>query len=111
MRPVELLYLSQEDIVGLSLSYAALIEALEESLREHAARSYEMPPKPGVHPTYENTFIHAMPAYLKKMDACGIKWVAGFPKNHEHDLPNISGLLILNDTKTGVPLAVMDCRY
>lgn len=111
MKPVDLLFLSQEDVKGLGLSNAELLLVLEEALVEHSDRTVEMPPKPGVHPTYENTFIHAMPAYLKRMDACGIKWVAGFPRNHEHDLPNISGLIVLNDTRTGIPLAVMDCRY
>lgn len=111
MRPVDLLFLSQEDVKGLGLSDAVLIEAIERALIEHANGTIEMPPKPGVHPTYENTFIHAMPAYLKKADACGMKWVAGFPRNHEHGLPNISGLIVLNDTRTGVPLSVMDCRW
>jgi N-[(2S)-2-amino-2-carboxyethyl]-L-glutamate dehydrogenase len=111
MRNVEILFLSQEDVQGLGLSTQSLTEVLEKALVEHADRMVEMPPKPGVHPTYENTFIHAMPAYLKRMDTCGIKWVSGFPRNYEHQLPNISGLIILNDTQTGIPLAVMDCRW
>lgn len=111
MKPVEILFLSQEDVKGLGLSHPVLRKAIEESLIEHANKTIEMPPKPGIHPTYENTFIHAMPAYLKQMNACGIKWVSGFPRNYQHDLPNISGLLILNDTQTGIPLAVMDCRW
>ncbi len=111
MKPVELLYLSQEDVSGLELPNQQLTEVLEKTLIEHADHEIEMPPKPGVHPTYENTFIHAMPAYLKRSDICGIKWVSGFPRNYEYGLPNIAGLLILNDTKTGMPLAVMDCRW
>jgi ornithine cyclodeaminase/alanine dehydrogenase len=111
MRRVEILFLSQEDVRGLELSTQAMTEVLEKALVEHAEGMVEMPPKPGVHPTYPNTFIHAMPAYLKRMDACGIKWVSGFPRNSEHDLPNVTGLLVLNDTHTGVPLAVMDCRW
>jgi len=111
MKPVEILFLSQEEIQGLNLATAALTQAIELALVEHADRTVEMLPKPGVHPGYENTFIHAMPAYLKRMNACGIKWVAGFPRNYQHDLPNISGLIVLNDPQTGIPLAVMDCRW
>ena len=111
MRPVDLLFLSQEDVKGLALPNGVLTQALERALVEHSDKTVEMPPKPGLHPSYENTFIHAMPAYLKKMDTCGIKWVAGFPRNHEQDLPNISGVLVLNDAHTGIPLSVMDCRW
>jgi ornithine cyclodeaminase/alanine dehydrogenase len=31
--------------------------------------------------------------------------------NRGRDLPNVTGLQVLNDTGTGVPLAVMDCAY
>lgn len=111
MKPVDILFLSQEDVMGLKLTNQELTGAIEQSLIEHAEKTIEMPPKPGVHPTYENTFIHAMPAYLKRMNTCGIKWVSGFPQNYKYDLPNISGILVLNDTNTGVPLAIMDCRW
>jgi len=40
-----------------------------------------------------------------------MKWVSGFPENHRLGLPYITGLLILNCTETGVPLAVMDCTW
>src|SRR4051812_15314271 len=103
MKAVKILFLSQEDVRDLNISYPLLKQVIEGALIEHANEMVEMPPKPGIHPSYPNTFIHAMPAYLKQADACGIKWVAGFPNNYQHDLPNISGLLILNDTQTGIP--------
>jgi ornithine cyclodeaminase/alanine dehydrogenase len=40
-----------------------------------------------------------------------MKWVSGYPENHKRGLPYITGLLILNDAETGVPLAVMDCVW
>jgi ornithine cyclodeaminase/alanine dehydrogenase len=52
-----------------------------------------------------------MPAYIPALDAAGIKWVSGFPGNKNRGLPYISGLLILNDAATGMPLAVMDCGW
>jgi ornithine cyclodeaminase/alanine dehydrogenase len=45
------------------------------------------------------------------MDSAGIKWVSGFPDNHQRNLPYITGLLILNATETGLPIAVMDCVW
>lgn len=113
MKPIEVLLLSRDDVVALGLSCADVVEAVEGALREHAAGTYEMHPKIGVHPTGTDpaNFIHAMPAYLKTLGACGIKWVAGFARNFERDLPNVSGLQVYNDTETGIPLAVMDCGY
>lgn len=69
-----------------------------------------MPPKPGIH-TQPDAFIHAMPAYVPSLQAAGIKWVSGYPANQAKGLPYITGLLILNDPETGVPLAVMDCTW
>jgi ornithine cyclodeaminase/alanine dehydrogenase len=69
-----------------------------------------MPPKPGVH-SQPNAFIHAMPAYIPALHAIGMKWVSGYPTNQARGLPYISGLLILNDDETGLPLAVMDCTW
>ncbi|HOG45209.1 MAG TPA: hypothetical protein PLJ35_10440 [Anaerolineae bacterium] len=69
-----------------------------------------MPPKPGVH-SQPDAFIHAMPAYIPALHAIGVKWVSGYPQNQARGLPYISGLLILNDEETGLPLAVMDCSW
>jgi ornithine cyclodeaminase/alanine dehydrogenase len=45
------------------------------------------------------------------MNSAGIKWVGGFPDNNQRGLPYISGLLILNDPETGLPISVMDCTW
>ena len=52
-----------------------------------------------------------MPAYIPKLRSAGMKWVSGFPENYKVGLPYITGLLILNDPKTGVPISVMDCTW
>jgi ornithine cyclodeaminase/alanine dehydrogenase len=52
-----------------------------------------------------------MPAYIPAMKAAGVKWVSGFPGNHKMGLPYITGLLILNDPETGLPISVMDCIW
>jgi ornithine cyclodeaminase/alanine dehydrogenase-like protein (mu-crystallin family) len=45
------------------------------------------------------------------VEAAGVKWVSGYPSNIAKKLPYISGLLILNDPATGIPIAVMDCAW
>jgi ornithine cyclodeaminase/alanine dehydrogenase-like protein (mu-crystallin family) len=113
MKSIDVLLLSRQDILNLDLAPSEVVQAVEKALREHAAGTYEMHPKIGVHPTGTDpaNFIHAMPAYLKQLGACGLKWVAGFAKNYQRDLPNVTGVQVYNDTETGVPLAMMDCGY
>jgi ornithine cyclodeaminase/alanine dehydrogenase len=103
-------YLSRADVESLSISMPEVIDAVEGAFREKGRGTAEMPPKPGVHPR-PDSFIHAMPAFLSEAGAAGLKWVSGFPRNLDRDLPYISGLFILNDVETGFPLAVMDCTW
>jgi ornithine cyclodeaminase/alanine dehydrogenase len=110
MKRVEFIYLSQEDILDLNLSLVEIIDLVERGLAEHGRRRVENPPKPGIH-SKQNSFIHAMPAYYKDLKIGGIKWVSGYPDNRTVGLPQILGLLVLNDMETGVPTCVMDCRW
>ena len=105
-----LLYLSREDVEAVDLSMADIIAALEEMFREKGQGKVEMPPKPGIH-TRPDAFIHAMPAYIPSLEAAGMKWVSGYPGNQARGLPYITGLLVLNDPLTGIPLAVMDATW
>jgi ornithine cyclodeaminase/alanine dehydrogenase-like protein (mu-crystallin family) len=110
MKRTEFIYLSQEDILDLNLSLTEIIELVERGLVEHGKLQVENPPKPGIH-SRNNSFIHAMPAYFRNLNIGGMKWVSGYPDNRDVGLPQILGLLILNDMDTGVPLCVMDCRW
>lgn len=104
------LYLSRKDIETINLPMSEIIDALEAMFKEKGARRTEMPPKPGIHPR-PDSFIHAMPAYIPSLGSAGIKWVSGYPDNQKRGLPYITGLLILNDPETGVPIAIMDCTW
>jgi len=109
MKRIELLYLSQEDVVAVGLTMPETIAVVEDVLREHGLGATENPPKPGVHPA--NAFIHAMPGYLPRKNAAGLKWVSSFSGNTGRGIPPVMGLMVLNDVQTGQPLAVMDCRW
>ena len=110
MKPPEILYLSSEDIKNLNIPMKEVVAWVENIFRLKGMGKFEMPPKPGIH-TMPDAFIHAMPAYLPDLGAAGAKWVAAYPENYRRGLPYISGLLILNDTETGIPMAVMDCAW
>ncbi len=110
MSETKLLYLSQADVSVVGLTMREIIDALEIAFKEKGEGRVEMPPKPGIHPQ-PDAFIHAMPAYIPVMKSAGLKWVSGFPENLKRGLPYITGLLVLNDSETGLPLSVMDCVW
>lgn len=110
MSQQSLLYLSRKDVENVNLSMAEIIDALQKMFVEKGRGSVEMPPKPGIH-TQPDAFIHAMPAYIPSLAAAGLKWISGYPGNQTRGLPYITGLLVLNDPVSGVPIAVMDATW
>ncbi len=107
---MELLYLSRKDVEDLGITMKEVLQVVDHGFRLKGLGKTEMPPKPGIHPR-TNAFIHAMPAYVKEVEAAGLKWVSGYPANVEKGLPYITGLPILNDPETGIPIAVMDSAW
>ena len=110
MNRVEFIYLSQEDVLGLNIPMRKVIDLVELGLSEHGHGRVENPPKPGIH-SKPDAFIHAMPAYYRKLGIGGLKWVSGYPSNRALGLPQIAGLMVVNSMETGLPFAVMDCRW
>jgi len=110
MAAQEVLYLSRADVERVGMTMREIIDAVEAVFVEKGNGRVEMPPKPGLH-TMPDAFIHAMPAYIPALKSAGMKWVSGYPENYKRGLPYITGLLILNDTETGLPIAVMDCVW
>lgn len=106
----QVLYLSKADVEATQVTMREVLDALLDAFAAKGRGEVEMPPKPGIHPA-PDAFIHAMPAYIPALSSAGLKWVAGFPENFKRGLPYISGLLILNDVETGLPLAIMDCIW
>ncbi|HEY5519879.1 MAG TPA: hypothetical protein VIK08_04410 [Candidatus Limnocylindrales bacterium] len=106
-------YLSADDVRAampgveqrLELARTTLVALVEDA---------ELPPKLGVHPRAESSLSHAMPALLRGRDPSGsddllgIKWVTGFPANHDRGIDAIHATVILSDATTGVPLAIMN---
>jgi alanine dehydrogenase len=104
---VTLLHLSRDEVRSLLPPIQEQLDIVERTYAALAAGRVELPPKPGIHPR-KDSFIHAMPAYLADDDVAALKWIAGYPENKARGLPYISGLIVLNDAETGLPIAVMD---
>src|SRR5260221_3355581 len=106
-------YLAAADVLAAMPALHERLDFAEQTLTalvDHA----ELPPKIGIHPRPNASFVHAMPAHLHGMepdgrgDLIGMKWVAGFPSNRALGLPAIHALVVLNDAATGLPTAILD---
>ncbi|MGE4424181.1 MAG: ornithine cyclodeaminase family protein [Pseudodesulfovibrio sp.] len=104
----EVRWISSGEMDRLGITMAEVMDAVETGFAALGTGLGEMPSKIGVHPR-EDSFIHAMPCYLGgHIDRAGVKCIAGYPTNPAKGLPYISGVMILNDPETGLPLAAMD---
>ena len=107
----EMLYLTKDEVMDIGISVADILDITKEALVAHGKKEYEMPAKIGVHPL-EEVFFHAMPAYVPSKKAVGMKWIECYPNNPaKFDLPQTTGLLILNDILSGCPIALMDSTW
>lgn len=52
--------------------------------------------------------INCMPATLLDQGICGVKWISVFPSNRLRGLHNVSGQVMLSETKTGRMIALID---
>jgi len=112
MKEIEFLYLNQVDVRETAVDMQTAIEAIEDAFRLHHLGETNLPYKTVLDMgERERGRGNAMPAYVGgDYRIFGIKWIAGFPMNPvKFGLPRATGLFILNDYQSGIPLAVMDC--
>mgnify|MGYP001091745798 CR=1 FL=1 len=103
------LYLTQDEVRSI-LDMRSTIEAVEDGFREMGLGNIEMPARVYLH--FEKGVLIAMPAYIKALDAAGLKVVTVHPENPtRYNLPAVIARIILNDPAKGEPLAIMDGTY
>jgi ornithine cyclodeaminase/alanine dehydrogenase-like protein (mu-crystallin family) len=106
----ELLFLSRKDIEMVNLPIADTTSTLEEMFKEKGRGSLEVVPRSEVL-LGNDAFNQALPAFLKHSGISGVKWVSVVPQNLKRALPRVTGLVILNDSNSGLPIAVMDAAW
>jgi alanine dehydrogenase len=95
------------DSVLRAVSPVAAIDATRDAFLRHHRGEWVMPAKVYLDsPPYGD--FRAMPARGDELAL--LKWVTSFPRNPEHGLPTVSGVVCLSDRRTGVPLALLDAR-
>ena len=107
----EILWLTKEECIQCGPDINGILKIVEDTMIQHGRKEYEMPAKIGIHP-YDDVFFHAMPAYLPNQSVAGIKWIECFPRNpRQYGLAQTTGVQVLNDIPTGVPVCIMDCTW
>jgi ornithine cyclodeaminase/alanine dehydrogenase len=99
-------YLTEDDVRRLLPPPLECVDLVSDALVALAAGRAEVPPKPAVH-TVPGSFANAMPAAWPERGLLGCKWISIFPDNPGRGLPTASGLVVVNDGMTGVPVALM----
>jgi len=101
------LFLDEEQ-VRKHLPMADLIPAMEKALIDFSAGKVTQPVRQVIAVDPPGGFYGMMPALTQ--EGLGQKIVTFYPPNAEKNLPTHMATILLNDPKTGAPLAVMDGR-
>ena len=98
-----MLYLNENDI-RRSVSFEAMMDTIEQSLRIFAKGEYVMADRLAV-PGGDTTMLY-MPCFAGGF--AGTKILASCPDNPKQGLPALSGIVLLNRADNGQILAIMD---
>jgi alanine dehydrogenase len=101
------LRLIDHDQVLAAISPAEAIECVREGFKKYAIGDWRMPSKVYLDSAPHGDF-RAMPAHGDGLAI--VKWITSFPGNPAKGLPTVTGLIIVSDSDTGEPRALIDAR-
>ena len=101
---------SKNDVKKL-INMKQAIAGVREAYIQLSSQNAQMPLRASIDVKKNNGTALFMPAYLPKNDGLGIKIVTVFPENVTKDLPVIQAVVIVIETETGQPVAMMDGTY
>ena len=99
------LLLTQADIARL-VDLRVAIRVVNGAFKAMARGKTSMPPK--IYLSLPDGDFRTMPAWLAQPARCGMKWVNVHPNNRRLKLPTVMAMILINDPKTGFPLALID---
>ncbi len=102
--------ISRDEVVQ-AVSMAEAIDVVKKAFIQLSKGKAELPLRVQIQVKKQGATTLFMPAYLTESGAMGAKIVSVFPKNQSKQLPTIHAVVVVVDTKTGQPLALMDGTY
>lgn len=105
-----MLFLTQKEVQKILplCNIKKVIERVERAFLDLAQGKAEMPPKLYLNFEEFRGDLRIMPSWSKALSMAGTKIVNVHPENPKKRLPTVMAVIILNDPKTGKPLALMD---
>lgn len=100
-------HINETDALRL-YSMEEALDVIESSTLEYGNGGASMPPKVYLSLPGLTGDFRAMPAFSAQFNVAGIKWVNSHPDNRALNLPTVRALILLNDPRTAVPLALVD---
>ncbi|HBZ09994.1 MAG TPA: ornithine cyclodeaminase family protein [Bacillus bacterium] len=105
-----MLIINAEDQQKL-LNMSEMVEAVGESLKEYSAAGTITPVRTVLELEKKEGNAIFMPAVAEGLKSLGMKYVAVFPENTALGKKSINGVVLLADTDTGEPLALLEGSY
>lgn len=103
----KILYFSSDDLRSI-LTMERCIEAMAKAFRALCSGEASMPLRTGLEMVADNATALFMPVYLPGISKVGVKTVTMARNNPAKGLPLIHAMIMVFDSSTGVPLAIMD---
>jgi ornithine cyclodeaminase len=98
-----MIYLSEKDILA-AVDIADVLDCVEQAMLLYETKDFLMPQR--MHVEHNEDVLLVMPCFTK--DSFATKLVTLFPENPKMNVPVLNGIVVLNDVKTGVPLALLN---
>jgi ornithine cyclodeaminase len=104
-----MIYLNEKDILKMGVTWEETIDTIEKAVWSLNEKDYAQPVKPYLRYRDLVNRIIAMPAFVGgDVDLAGIKWIASFPGNIDNNIPRAHSVVIINQSDTGVPIAIIN---
>ena len=105
------LILNRKDVEPL-LDMGELISLMEKVFLQSYRRETVCPKRTIINVEKHDGYMYYMPAYLSGSESLAVKIVSQYDENpSRHGLPTIMASILLNDSQTGKPLALMEGAY
>lgn len=110
-KPGEVLFLSMSDVESV-LTYKEVLDVCDRVFKwigEGKVKQIHVEPITlGPPDAFLANFMLSYPAYIEPLGVAGVKWVCGAQANPQKGLPYILAVITVNDSETGIPIAIMD---
>mgnify|MGYP003084281669 CR=1 FL=1 len=110
MKPITLKVITLEDVETIFKNRTDMIfDIVIDAFKKYINGDVLLPDK--ISQIFDNSTqnrINCMPATLFSEAVSGLKWVSVFPTNATVGEPNVTGVMLLSEIKTGFPIALID---